>query len=181
VVARTEFARKGYEFTTIRDIAAAAGLTTGTTHRVIGSKEELLASIMQSFTARIGQAWTTVIRTDATVIENLDALNWININALARFSDEFKIQLAWMRHLPSVGSSPWSSSARLRQLKTLLSEGIRSGEINIDTPSAEILARCVMGASWLPENIVSDGDTRGALVHVRDTVVRGVANRRRGK
>ena len=42
-------ARKGYEVTTIRDIASAAGLGTGTVYRVIGSKDELLASIMESF------------------------------------------------------------------------------------------------------------------------------------
>src|SRR6185437_14436378 len=48
-VARAEFGRKGYEVTTIRDIASAAGLGTGTVYRVIGSKDELLDSIMRSF------------------------------------------------------------------------------------------------------------------------------------
>ena len=36
-VARAEFGRKGYEVTTIRDIASAAGLGTGTVYRLIGS------------------------------------------------------------------------------------------------------------------------------------------------
>ena len=51
-VARAEFGRKGYEVTTIRDIASAAGLGTGTVYRLIGSKDELLASIMESFGTR---------------------------------------------------------------------------------------------------------------------------------
>ena len=38
-VARAQFGRKGYEVTTIRDIAAAAGLGTGTVYRLIGSKD----------------------------------------------------------------------------------------------------------------------------------------------
>jgi len=46
-VARREFGRKGYEVTTIRDIASAAGLGTGTVYRVIGSKDELLDSVMR--------------------------------------------------------------------------------------------------------------------------------------
>ena len=38
-VARAEFGRKGYEVTTIRDIASAAQLGTGTVYRLIGSKD----------------------------------------------------------------------------------------------------------------------------------------------
>ena len=40
-VARNEFGRRGYEMTTIRDIASAAGMGTGTVYRIIGSKDEL--------------------------------------------------------------------------------------------------------------------------------------------
>ena len=45
-VARAEFGRRGYEATTVRDIAAAAGLSVASVYRLIGSKDELLASIM---------------------------------------------------------------------------------------------------------------------------------------
>ena len=61
-VARTEFGRKGYEATTIRDIASAAGLGTGTVYRVIGSKDELLASIMESFGRKVEAGWVSVLR-----------------------------------------------------------------------------------------------------------------------
>ena len=129
-VARTEFGRKGYEVTTIRDIASAAGLGTGTVYRVIGSKDELLASIMESFGRKVEAGWVSVLRSDATPIEKLDALSWVNVNALDRFSDEFRIQLAWMRQSPPDTPNPgWLYATRLRQMKTLLSEGIRSGEI----------------------------------------------------
>ena len=52
-VARAEFGRKGYEATTVRDIAAAAGMSTGSVYRLVGSKDELLATIMQSFVDRV--------------------------------------------------------------------------------------------------------------------------------
>ena len=45
-VAWSEFGRRGYGATTIRDIASAAGLSTGSVYRTVGSKEELLTSIM---------------------------------------------------------------------------------------------------------------------------------------
>lgn len=180
-VARTEFGRKGYEVTTIRDIASAAGLGTGTVYRLIGSKDELLASIMESFGKKAGGGFASVLRTDATPVAKIDALTWININALDQFPDEWKIQLAWMRQSPPDTPNPGLAfTMRLRQLKSLLSEGIRSKDIRIEAPSLEMLSRCVMDVLWMPENIVRAEGTRAALILARDTVVRGAAERSAG-
>ena len=175
--ARTEFGRRGYEVTTIRDIASAAGLGTGTVYRLIGSKEELLASIMRSFEQKVGAGWVGVLQSDATPVEKLDALSWVDINALDRFHDEFRIQLAWMRQSPPDSNPARSFTTRLRQLKALLSAGIRSGEIRIDSPSTEMLSRCVIDVLWMPDSIVRAAGKRAALIHARDTVLRGVTNR----
>jgi AcrR family transcriptional regulator len=176
--ARAEFGRRGYEVTTIRDIAAAAGLGTGTVYRLIGSKEELLASIMRSFGEKIGAGFVGVLRSDTTTVEKLDALSWIDINALDRFRDEWKIQLAWMRHSPPNTPNPGVAFAtRMRQLKSMLFEGIRSGDIRIDAPSTAMLSRCVMDVLWMPENIIDATGKRGAFIHARDTVLRGAATR----
>lgn len=178
-VARAEFGRKGYEVTTIRDIASAAGLGTGTVYRLIGSKEELLASIMQSFGEKVAEVgWTSVLRSESSVVEKLDALSWIHTNALAHFADEFRIQLAWMRQSPpDTPNIAWLFTKRVRQMKALLTEGIRSGEITIDGPSNEMLARIVIGVSWIPENLLVDLGTRASQIHVRDTLLRGVTTR----
>jgi AcrR family transcriptional regulator len=177
-VARTEFGRRGYESTTVRDIASAAGLGTGTVYRLIGSKDELLASIMQSFGEKVGLGWTKVLRADGTPVEKLDALSWVYTNALEQFGDEFRIQLAWMRQSPPDTPNPgWMYAKRFGQLKTLLAEGIRSHEIRIDSPSREMLARCAMGVGWIPENILHDLGTRASLIHIRDTTLRGVIQR----
>jgi AcrR family transcriptional regulator len=177
-VARAEFGRRGYEMTTIRDIASAAGLGTGTVYRVIGSKEELLTSIMLSFGHKVGGAWSDILRTDSTILEKLDALSWLNINALHQFPDEFRIQLAWMRQTPPDIAEPgWSYSTRVREMKSLLSEGIKTGEIRVDTPTKDILARCVIGVQWIPENILRELGPRASLIHARDTVIRGIVIR----
>jgi len=178
-VARAEFGRRGYEATTIRDIASAAGLGTGTVYRLIESKEELLASIMRSFGEKVGAGWVGVLRSDATPIEKLDALTWVDINALDQFNDEFKIQLAWLRQSPPDTPNPGQSfTTRLRQLRSLLTEGIRSGELHVDGPATTgMLARCVLDVLWIPENILRAAGRRGALIHARDTVLRGVAGR----
>lgn len=177
-VARSEFGRRGYENTTVRDIAAASGLGTGTVYRFIGSKDQLLASIMQSFGERIADGWTRVLHSAATSVEKIDALSWVHTNVLAQFGDEFRIQLAWMRQSPPDTPNPgWLYATRLRQVKTMLSQGIRRGEIRVDSPSSEMLARAVIGVSWVPENILAQLGTRQALLHVRDTTLRGVIAR----
>ncbi len=174
-VARAEFGRRGYEMTTIRDIASAAGLGTGTVYRVIGSKDELLMSIMLEFGHKVGGAWTDIVRTDSTTVEKLDALSWLNINALDQFPDEFRIQLAWLRHTPPDTANPaWSFTTRIRQMKALLSEGIRAGEIHINSPTADMLTRCIIGEQWIPENILQEIGTRNALIMARDTILRGI-------
>jgi AcrR family transcriptional regulator len=178
-VARNEFGRKGYEVTTIRDIASAAQLGTGTVYRLIGSKDQLLASIMQSFGEKVAEGWTRVLRSDSSVVEKLDALNWVNTNVLDRFGDEFRIQLAWMRQSPpDTPNIGWLFGKRIRQMKTLLAEGIRSGEITIDSPANETLARSVIGVGWIPENILHELGVRRSLIHQRDTMLRGVTTAR---
>lgn len=174
-VAKAEFGKKGYEITTIRDIASAAAMGTGTVYRLIGSKEQLLASIMQSFGEKVAMGWSEVLESDSSIIEKFDALSWINTNVLDRFADEFRIQLAWMRQSPPDTANPgWLFSQRIREMKALLAEGIKSGEISIDSPPNELLARSVIGISWIPESILREHGTRASQLCLRDTMLRGV-------
>ena len=175
-VARAEFGRRGYEGTTVRDIAAAAGIGHGTVFRLIGSKEELLDSVMGTFGEKTEEGSREVLRSTSSPIEKLDALSWVYLNALERFGDEFRIQLAWMRQIPPNAPNPSVEfPTRLKQTKSLLSQAVQSGTIGITDAPKEMLARCVIGLQWLPENILRDIGTRASLVHIRDTLLRGVA------
>lgn len=177
-VARAEFGRRGYEMTTVRDIAAASGLCTGTVYRMIGSKDELLLSIMLEFGRKVGGAWADIARSDSTTAEKLDALSWLNINALDRFPDEFRIQLAWLRQTPpDTSTTAWSFAKRIQQMKALLAEGIRGGEIRVARTPTGHLARCIIGEQWIPENILRTIGTRKSLLLARDTTLRGIAHR----
>ena len=177
-VARAEFGRRGYEGTSVRDIAAAAGLGHGTLFRLIGSKDALLASIMNSFGETIDAGSKYVLRSGGSPIAKLDALSWIDTNALDRFGDEFRIQLAWMRQIPPDAPNPsLQFPKRLRQIKSLLAAGIKSGEIKTYDAPLEMLARCVIVLKWIPENILQELGIRAAQVHIRDTMLRGVVRR----
>ena len=116
-----------------------------------------------------------------TSIEKLDALSWLNVNALDRFTDEFRIQLAWLRQSTLDTQSPaFSFDTRIREMKSMLAEGIRSGEISIQSPSGDVLARCVIGDGWIPENILVRHRTAQFRSCSTATItLRGIAVRRR--
>jgi AcrR family transcriptional regulator len=177
-VARAEFGRRGYEATTVRDIAAAAGLSVGSVYRLIGSKDELLGSIMRGFSTKARLGWSAVLRSEGAAVEKLDALMWININAVVRFKDEFNIQLAWIRESPPTTTNLGSSfSARLGDLKSLLAQGVRSGELNIQGPTADIRAWSLFELLWMPEPMVDKLGPRDSLDLARQIILRGAIRR----
>lgn len=177
-VARKEFGRKGYEATTVRDIASAAGLSLGSVYRLIGSKDELLEGVMQSFVKTVRTAWAPVIASDSSAVEKLDALTWLNICVVDRFSDEFNIRLAWLRESPPLSANLGDTfTARLRDVQRLLAEGRRSGELQLEAPSAGVRAWSLFELLWVPEGIVADLGPHASLTMSRDTVLRGAARR----
>lgn len=172
-VARREFGRRGFEATTMRDIATAAQLSTGSVYRAFSSKDDLLRSVMQSYAAKVRTIWHAALASESPPVEKLDALMLANIHVVDRFSDEFKIQLAWLRQSPpSTPDLGPSFNWHLRQLKALLAEGARSGELHVEGPTADLRARCVQEATTCPPSVVSAG-TGAAQTLARDTVLRG--------
>jgi AcrR family transcriptional regulator len=175
--ARSEFARRGYELTTVRHVAAAAGLSTGTVYRVVDSKASLLASIMQSYAETVAHGWSGILTAAATPVERLDALLWFNISVTDRFAEEQRIQMSGVQQYPPRSRNlPMTFAAQLKLLKSTLTDGLSDGSVQLEGASMELGANCVFALSWTPENIVRDQGARGALRAARDTVVRGAAH-----
>lgn len=179
-VARMEFGRRSYEATTIRDIASAAHMSTGTVYRLIGSKDALLESIMTTYISQVNASWDAVMSAKSRPVEKLDALMWIDINVLSHFSDEFKIQLAWLRQSPPPAASHIDQyTNNIRHMKSLLADGERKGEFRVHGASANVRAQCLAELSWISETIVRRAGVGAALAHARDTLLRGAAERSR--
>lgn len=179
-VARTEFARRGYEATTVRDIAAAARMRSGNVYRFIESKDAMLASIMSSYHTRLSDGYRAVIASDSTAVELLDALTWLNINILKSFPEEFAIQRAWMRAIPPAASDlSVHQRERAGQIRQIVAEGLRRGELRsgwpgCGEPSVDVLAMCYRDLVW-PSALVQLAGAERALEHCRSTLVRGAA------
>ena len=180
--ARAEFARRGYEATTIRDIASAAGMGTGSVYRFIESKQALLISIMNVFQAKLTDGYRAVVGTESTAVEKLDALTWLNINVLERFPQEYEIQQSWLRAIPPAESNQSTfHSERAKHIESVVAEGLRHGQLRAghldDAPPLPVLAPCFRDLIW-PVTLVPRIGTRATLGYARATTLRGVANDR---
>jgi AcrR family transcriptional regulator len=172
--ARAEFGRRGYEVTTVRQIAARARVSTGAVYRAIGSKEELLASIATDFSQKVMLGWSATLTAPSSAVEKVDGLFWLHINVMERYYDEFKMQLAWLRQSPPETSMfHWSFQAAVRGLQTMLADGVKSGDLRALNVSRDLIARCILALTWMPEDSARSLDRRAALSLARETVLRG--------
>ncbi len=175
-VARSEFAKRGVEATTMRDIAATAGVNTATMYRAVSSKDELIELIMRAYTSSVTEGWDRVLRSRASPLEKLDALLWLDINVLDCFSEEHRIQtLALQQAPPKSANLPRSFPGQLRQIRQLLTDGDGTGQFRFFDFPPDMRARATFSLVWTPENLVRDLGTKQALELARDTVLRGVA------
>ena len=132
-------------------------------------------SIMATYTgnarvSRVGAA--SLVR--RSVVEKLDALLWVNINVLDRFSEEFNIQLAWLRDSPpSSVDLGLSFGHQIKQLQKLLKAGEQSGEIRVEDGSARLRAMSLYELIFTPENVIRHAGPPAAHALAHATVLRG--------
>lgn len=180
--ARSEFALRGYDATTIRDIASAAGTSTGSVYRMVESKQALIVSIMGSFQDEVSGGYTTVLKSDSTALEKLDALLWLDVNFFERFPQEFAITKSWLRGISHATRDLGAfHDERSEQIKAVVAEGIRLGELRADytgaaAPNPDVLARCLFDLTWPSYRLLEKHGKQGTLAYFRATVLRGAAN-----
>jgi AcrR family transcriptional regulator len=149
--ARTLFARRGFEATTMRDIADAAGIQAGNLYRYFPSKDAMAAEILSGFSDRLTGAYTEVLDAGARVAETLEAICWLLDQAGRSFSREIEILKGPTRMLSlDVGAHyRKGAEARYSMLVGLIETGVASGELN-DLADPALVASCVREIMWSP-------------------------------
>jgi AcrR family transcriptional regulator len=171
--ARDEFGRRGYDETTIRDIAAAAGMSIAAIYRCFRSKDEILAAVLEPYAERRAAMWAAAVASSSSPLEQLDALAWAFIALLERHRAEYRVQLAWLRDSPPSFHALGSTAEQRRTISALLAEGARTGELHFERGNANTRTRCVFEALWTPEHIVVSAGVDAAHRLARQTVLGG--------
>jgi len=140
--ARRLFSEAGYEGATIRDIAAAAGMSTGAVFANFTDKSDLFREIMLTDMAALGDAMTDAAQRGADVEDSLLKLFIAGYNF-------YRTQLPLARAAFSVGWSPEDGPALRRAppanaLNALVAETLRKGVQKGEISDADLDLRALM-------------------------------------
>ncbi len=149
--ARSQFALRGFEATTMRDLADAAGITASNLYRYFESKDSMITEILGDFSDRLLEAYRDVIHAGSSVVETLDAILWLLNQAGRHFSREVEILQAFKRLLDLGVAGRYQQGAQVRfgLLANLIDRGVAAGELNLVAQS-DLVASCLREIMWAP-------------------------------
>jgi AcrR family transcriptional regulator len=177
--ARDQFALRGFESTTMRDIADVAGLTAGNLYRYSESKDSMIVEILGDFSDRLSRAYKEVLGAGASVTETLDAILWLLEQASRQFGAEVVILQGYGRLIALGLGAHYELGARTRLalLARLIGAGVTAGEFK-PVASPELVATCVREIMWSPMRDLASTSPARARKFFRTVVLSGAAARR---
>lgn len=147
------FAERGYEKTTVREIAAKAGMTPGNIYRYVGSKDDILHLLCQRAyddTQRITITFNENLTKDMSVLE---ALNRSIINYLKMSDQQSNAFLFYDRNVQSLSEqdrtlvrNTWIELVSF--FEKLIRKGARKGEFEVKYPALLAHNIASLGHDW---------------------------------
>jgi AcrR family transcriptional regulator len=175
-VARSEFAQHGFEATTVRDIADAAGLSPGNLYRYFESKDAMVTTILSEFSDRLLVAYTEVLAAGAGAVESIEAICWLLDQAGRHFSREIDMLKGNGKVLSLDVASHYRDGAlaRYAMLVSLIEQGVETGELRPVTDPA-LVASCVREIMWAPMRSLAPVSTARVREFIRRAILAGAA------
>jgi AcrR family transcriptional regulator len=151
-IAAALFAERGVKNTTVRDIADAAGILSGSLYHHFNSKESMVDEILSSFQEELFGTWDGIMRSKLDARAKIEAVVRASFDALDKHHSEVAIYQNDAAYL-------MESSERFAYLKErndqfrevwlkLLRQGVRAGVLRKDL-DPEIVYRFVRDTVWV--------------------------------
>jgi AcrR family transcriptional regulator len=153
-VAADLFATKGYRNTTVRDIADAAGILSGSLYHHFDSKEQMVDEILRSFQDDLFGQYDEIVASDASPVAKLEQAIRVSFDAIDRHHSEVAIFQNDSAHLSMLEGFEYVAErhAQSRDLWIrLLREGVSSGDLRGDL-DVEVVYRFVRDGLWFSVN-----------------------------
>lgn len=148
------FAAKGYDATSLQDIADAVGVSRPALYHYISSKEDLLVMLVE----RVSQALADVFaelsaRADLEPTEKLTILTEQLVRQRAEHPSQFRILDRSEMMLPKEAGEDHAAARRrvLREVVAIIEEGIKAGQftpVDPRTAALSLLGMCNWVAWW---------------------------------
>jgi AcrR family transcriptional regulator len=174
--ARAEFAQRGFEATTMRDIADAAGIKASNLYRYFDSKDSLIEEILGEFSDELLAAYRDVIRVGSSTVETLDGILWLLNQAGRHFGQEVEILQTWNRLLALGVNDRYHEGAqtRLTLLADLIQRGVAEGELAM-IAEPTLVASCLREIMWAPMPDLAHISAQRVREFHRQSVLSGIA------
>jgi AcrR family transcriptional regulator len=171
---RSEFARRGFVATTMRDVAEAAEVNSAAVYRLFPSKDALLEEILGRFTDALLEGFIRVTTATTDPVEALDGLIGLMVHAGPLFSREFEIVRAWWRleapDAPVVALA--GNRERYKLLRAVVTDGLAGGVFR-SAADVDLYTTCIRELLWMPFDEAGDAAPTQVRAFLRTTMETG--------
>jgi len=150
-IAAELFAEKGFKNTTVRDIADAAGILSGSLYHHFDSKESMVDEILQTFQTELFAAYDEVIASDADARTKIERAVRLSFEAI----DEHRYEVAIFQNdadflggFERFGYLAERNAQSREVWMTLLKEGVKTGALRKDL-NIELTYRFIRDTVWV--------------------------------
>ena len=152
------FSERGYQATSVRDIAEALDIKPGSLYAHIETKEDLLWTILEAAANRFFDAVQPIVESDLLPLQKLRRVIGAHVKVITDSATSAEIFTTQWRHLsePRRGEFADRRDAYEKMLRQLVHEGIRDGVLgDVDEKFATLLILSSM--NWVYQWYRADG------------------------
>jgi AcrR family transcriptional regulator len=145
------FAERGFKNTTVRDIADAAGILSGSLYHHFDSKESMVDELLDTFQTELWKSYDAIEASDASPRAKLEAVVRASFEAIGEHRSEVAIFQSDALHLATFERFSYliDRNRKFRDLWTgLLEAGVASGELRADLDVA-LVYRFLRDTVWV--------------------------------
>ncbi len=150
-IAADLFAQRGFKNTTVRDIADAAGILSGSLYHHFDSKESMVDEILSSFQIELFARYDEILGSDLDARAKVDAVVRVSFEAIDQHHAEvaiFQNDSSYLMEFEGFGYLR-EHNTRFREMWLgLLREGVASGTLRPDV-DAELVFRFIRDTVWV--------------------------------
>jgi TetR/AcrR family transcriptional regulator, cholesterol catabolism regulator len=148
------FAKKGFRNTTVRDIADAAGILSGSLYHHFDSKESMVDEILSTFQEELFGQYDEILASDADPRTKLERAVRVSFEAIDQHHSEVAIFQNDAAYLSTLAGFDYLEErhAQSREVwMTLLREGKQAGVLRADL-DLDIVYRFIRDTVWVAVN-----------------------------
>lgn len=150
-IAAEQFATKGFKNTTVRDIAEAAGILSGSLYHHFDSKESMVDEVLRTFQAELFGRYEQILASDADARTKLEQAVEVSFETIDRHPHEvaiFQNEAAYLGAFERFGYLAERNRESRAVWITLLEDGVDSGALRAEL-DVELTYRFIRDTVWV--------------------------------